>query len=150
MSNSDKKRPQAQLRRKARHYAVQALYRWQLNGGDVAEIEAEFVGEYDFTHVDREYFSELLQGVIYHTPDIDAAFAGQLDRKLEELDQVEVALLRMSVFELKDRLDVPYKVVINEAVDLAKKFGATDSHKYINGVLDRVARTLRAVEFKAG
>lgn len=146
--SSDK--PLVQLRRKARHYAVQGLYRWQINGGSPAEIEAEFVTEYDFAHTDREYFRELLEGVIFHTPDVDAAYADALDRKLDELDQVEVALLRMAVYELKDRLDVPYKVVINEAVDLAKKFGATDSHKYINGVLDKAAKKLRAVEVKAG
>lgn len=143
-------RPLSQQRRKARHYGMQALYRWQVNGGAPGEIEAEFRTEYDFTHADIEYFRAILEGVIYHQPDIDAAFADHLDRDLKELTPVELALLRQAVFELKERLDVPYKVVISEAVALARKFGATDGHKYINGVLDSAAATLRAAEVEAG
>jgi len=142
-------RPLGQQRRKARHYAMQALYRWQLNGGTPADIEAEFRTDYDFTHADIEYFRAILEGVIYHQPDIDAAFAGYLDRDIGEVTPVELALLRQAVFELKDRLDVPFKVVISEAVALAKKFGATDGHKYINGVLDQAAAKLRVTEFQA-
>jgi N utilization substance protein B len=143
-------RPLNQLRRKARHYGMQALYRWHVNGGTPNEIEAEFRTEYDFSQADTDYFRAILEGVIYHQPDIDAAFAGYLDRDIKELTPVELALLRQATFELKDRLDVPYKVVISEAVALAKKFGATDGHKYINGVLDRASATLRATEFQAG
>jgi N utilization substance protein B len=143
-------RPLNQQRRKARHYGMQALYRWQLNGGTPAEIEAEFRTEYDFDHVDKAYFCAILEGVIYHQPTIDAAFAPYLDRDIAAMTPVELALLRQAVFELKDRLDVPFKVVISEAVALAKKFGATDGHKYINGVLDRAAASLRAAEFQAG
>lgn len=142
-------RPLSQQRRKARHYAMQALYRWHLNGGTPADIEAEFRSDYDFSHADIAYFRSILEGVIYHQPDIDAAFAGYLDRDITEMTPVELALLRQAVFELKDRLDVPFKVVISEAVALAKKFGATDGHKYINGVLDQAAATLRAAEFQA-
>lgn len=136
----------AQQRRKARHYGVQALYRWQINGGSAAEIEAEFRTEYDLGQTDLAYFRAILEGVIHHQPDIDAAFAAFLDRDIAELTPVELALLRQGVFELKERLDVPYKVVISEAVALAAKFGATDSFKYINGILDRAAGRLRAVE----
>lgn len=139
----------SQGRRKARHYGVQALYRWQVNGGSPAEIEAEFRTEYDFNQTDREYFRAILEGVIYHQPEIDAAFSQYLDRDIAELTPVELALLRQGIFELKDRLDVPYKVVISEAVALARKFGATDGHKYINGVLDRAASTLRQAEVGA-
>ncbi len=135
-----------QRRRKARHYGVQALYRWQVNGGSPNEIEAEFRTEYDLNQTDREYFRAILEGVIYQQPEIDAAFAEFLDRDITEMTPVELALLRQGVFELKDRLDVPYKVVISEAVALAKKFGATDGHKFINGVLDRVAGRLREAE----
>jgi len=88
-------------------------------GGTAAEIEAEFRGEYDFGRTDLEYFRAILEGVIYHQPDIDAAFAGALDRGVDELTPVELALLRQAVYELKERLDVPYKVVISEAVALA-------------------------------
>ena len=114
-----------------------------------AEIEAEFRTEYDFTHADTGYFRAILEGVIYHQPDIDAAFAAYLDRDIKQLTPVELALLRQAVFELRERPDVPFKVVISEAVALARKFGATDGHKYINGVLDRAASNLRAAEFQA-
>ena len=146
---AEKARPLSQQRRKARHYAMQALYRWQLNGGTPADIEAEFRTDYDFTHADIDYFRAILEGVIYHQPDIDAAFAGYLDRDIGEMTPVELALLRQAVFELRDRPDVPFKVVISEAVALARKFGATDGHKYINGVLDQAAAKLRAAEFQA-
>lgn len=139
-----------QRRRKARHYGVQALYRWQVNGGSPSEIEAEFRTEYDFNQTDRDYFRAILDGVIYRQSEIDAAFSPYLDRDIAELTPVELALLRQGAFELKDRLDVPYKVVISEAVALARKFGATDSHKFINGVLDQVAHQLRTVEIEAG
>lgn len=138
-----------QRRRKARHYGVQALYRWQVNGGSPNEIEAEFRTEYDLNNTDREYFRAILEGVIYHQPEIDAAFVEYLDRDITEMTPVELALLRQSVFELKDCPDVPYKVVISEAVALAKKFGATDGYKFINGVLDRVAARLREAEVRS-
>ena len=150
MKAAGDERPLSQQRRKARHYGVQALYRWHFNGGSPAEIEAEFRSDYDFSHTDTAYFRAVLEGVIYHQPDIDAAFAGYLDRKLGELTPVELALLRQAVFELQHRPDVPYKVVISEAVALARKFGATDSFKYINGVLDRVASRVRGAEVQGG
>ncbi|MBR9795701.1 MAG: transcription antitermination factor NusB, partial [Gammaproteobacteria bacterium] len=93
-----------------------------------------------------DYFSAVLKGVVGDVEALEALFTPALDRKLDELDPIERNLLRLGTFELRDRIDVPYKVVINEAVALAKKFGATDSHRYINGVLDKIARDLRAVE----
>jgi N utilization substance protein B len=136
-------------RRKARHYGMQALYQWHMAGAPVSDIEAEFRADYDFSHVDLEYFQALLHGVPGCVDELDATFEPLLDRKLEELDPIERTLLRMGTFELQQRIDVPYKVVINEAVALAKKFGATDSYKYINGVLDKAARQLRKVEIDA-
>ena len=136
----------AAQRRKARHYGLQALYQWTLSGASVTDIEAEFRVDNDFQHTDGEYFSAVLKGVVADVDAIEALFSPALDRKLEELDPIERNLLRLGTFELRDRIDVPYKVVINEAVALAKKFGATDSHRYINGVLDKVARDLRTVE----
>jgi len=133
-------------RRKARHYAMQALYKWYMTGATLNEIEVEFLGEYDFSHVDKTYFHDLLHGVPACVDELDATLAPLLDRSLAELDPIEHSLLRMGVYELAHRADVPFKVVINEAVALARKFGATDSHKYINGVLDRAARELRGVE----
>ena len=133
-------------RRKARHYGMQALYQWHMAGAALTEIEAEFRADYDFSHVDLEYFQALLHGVPVAVDELESVLEPLLDRPLDELDPIERTLLRMGVFELRERIDVPYKVVINEAVSLAKKFGATDSYKYINGVLDKAARQLRRAE----
>ena len=136
-------------RRKARHYGMQALYQWLMADASLSVIEAEFRADYDFSHVDLEYFQALLHGVPAHVDELEARLEPLLDRKLDDLDPIERTLLRMGAFELAHRLDVPYKVVINEEVALAKKFGATDSHKYVNGVLDKVARELRKAEIDA-
>jgi N utilization substance protein B len=136
-------------RRKARHYGMQALYQWHMAGASLGVIEDEFRSEYDFGHVDLEYFQALLHGVPACVDELEEVLAPLLDRKLDALDPIERTLLRMGTYELKERVDVPYKVVINEAVALTKKFGATDGHKYINGVLDKVARQLRKVEVEA-
>ena len=128
---------------------MQALYQWLMADAQLNDIEAEFRADYDFSHVDLEYFQALLHGVPASLDELEASFEPLLDRKLDELDPIERTLLRMGTFELIERIDVPYKVVINEAVALAKKFGATDSHKYINGVLDKAARQLRKVETEA-
>ena len=139
--------PLAARRHKARHYAMQALYQWHMAGASLNEIEAEFRTDYDFGKVDDEYFHALLHEVPAQLEDIEAIFAQfMVERSLEELDPIERALLRLATFELKERIDVPYKVVINESVSLARKFGATDSYKFINGVLDQVARQLRQAE----
>ena len=136
----------AAQRRKARHFGLQALYQWTLSGASAADIEAEFRIDNDFQHTDGEYFSAVLKGVVGDVDALEALFSPVLDRRLGDLDPIERNLLRLGTFELRDRIDVPYKVVISEAVALAKKFGATDSHRYINGVLDKVARDLRPVE----
>jgi len=136
-------------RRKARHYGMQALYQWQMAGASPREIEAEFLEDYDFSHVDLDYFRALLHDIPARVERLDEMLAPLLDRDLEDLDPIERTLLRMGLYELDERIDVPYKVIINEEVALAKKFGATDSHKYVNGVLDRAARELRKVEIDA-
>lgn len=133
-------------RQKARHFAVQALYRHILAGGTAASIEAEFRTDYDMSGVDLLYFRELLTGVIQQAAELDAVFDPYIDRALNELDPVSHAQLRLSTYELKTRLDVPWLVVIEEAVRLSKKFGPTDGYKYLNGVLDRLARELRPAE----
>ena len=128
---------------------MQALYQWHMAGASTVDIEAEFRADYDFSHVDLEYFQALLHEIPASVDELDAALEPLLDRKLDELDPIERTLLRMGMYELTQRIDVPYKVVINEEVALAKKFGATDSHKYVNGVLDKAARQLRKVEIDA-
>ena len=136
----------AAQRRKARHFGLQALYQWTLSGAALADIEAEFRVDNDFRHTDGDYFTAILKGVTSDVDALEALFSPALDRPLDDLDPIERNLLRLGAFELRDRIDVPYKVVINEAVSLAKKFGATESHRYINGVLDKVARDLRTIE----
>ena len=136
-------------RRKARHYGMQALYQWHMAGASLAVIEAEFRDDYDFSRVDGEYFQALVHEIPACIDELEEILVPLLDRKLNDLDPIELTLLRMGIFELTRRIDVPYKVVINEAVALAKKFGATDGHKYINGVLDKAARQLRKVEIDA-
>ncbi len=129
---------------------MQALYQWDLSGSDLAAIEVQFHEDETFSNVDRDYFHELLHQVPARLDEVEAAFVGYLDRPLAEIDPVERAVLRMASYELMVRIDVPYKVIINEAVNLVKKFGAEQAHKYINGVLDRVARELRPVEHPRG
>lgn len=137
-------------RRKARHYAMQALYQWQMAKAPLNVIETEFRTDNDMTHVDIPYFHELLHGVPKNLGAVEAAFSDHLtERATNELDPITLALLRLATYELMHRIDVPYKVVINESVALAKKFGATDSHKFINGVLDKVAGKLRHIEIAA-
>lgn len=137
------------LRHKARHYAMQALYQWQMSQNALQQIENQFRGEFDFSQVDLEFFQELLHRIPAQVGELDALLAPHLDRAVNELTPIELALLRMGAYELAHRIDVPFKVAINEAVSLAKKFGAAESHKYINGVLDNVAKQTRAVEISA-
>lgn len=139
----------SKARTKARRTAVQALYQWQLTGQNISEIEAQFVAEHDFSKVDFEYFKELLHQVPLRLHELDDHITPLLDRPLEEVDPVERAILRLGVYELRFRLDIPYRAVINESVELTKMFGAEQGHKYVNSVLDKVARNLRAVELKA-
>ena len=147
--DSGKKKSIAGLRRGARKLALQSLYQWEMAGQSLLEIETQFRLHSNMAKVDGDYYSELLHKVPQNLTVIDEAFESLLDRKKESLDKVELALLRLSTYELMFRIDVPYKVVINEGVALAKSFGATDSHKYINGILDLVALNTRKVEKNA-
>jgi len=135
-------------RRKARRFAVQAIYQWQLAGANLAAIEAEFRTDNDMSKVDLEYFHDILHGVPREKSELDAKIEKLLDRRLDELTPVELAILRLGAYEMVHRLDVPYKVVINESVELAKTFGATDGHKYVNGILDKLAQRDRMVEIR--
>ncbi len=130
----------------ARRLAVQAIYRWQLNEGPWQDLLLEFADAEDMPKADFEYFRELIQGVCGSRPQLDIDLAQWTDRPAAQLDPVEHAVLLVSVFELGARPDVPFRVVLNEAVNLARRFGATDGHKYVNAVLDRAARILRTHE----
>lgn len=136
-------------RRKARRALIQAVYQWQMAGGSTAEIEAEFAGNGSLDKADDEFFVELLRGVVLNYPELDAALDPVVDRPVAELDNVERAVLRVAARELATREDVPFSVVIDEYVELAKLFGAEEGHKFVNGVLDKLARTLRPVEVAA-
>jgi len=129
---------------------MQALYQWDLSGSNLKEIEVQFLQDEDFSKADKDYFHELLHEVPARLDEVEAAFSDYLDRPVQDMDPVERAVLRMATYELMTRIDVPYKVVINESVNLTKKFGAEQAYKYINGVLDKAARNLRAVEHPQG
>lgn len=130
----------------ARKLAMQALYQWQLTQQTATEIKKQFLESEDSAGVDREHFEELVSGCIAKNEELAAALKPFIDRPLDQLDPVETAILMIGMFELQQRVDIPYRVVINEAVDLTKRFGATDAHKYVNAVLDRAARELRTAE----
>lgn len=136
-------------RRRARRLIVQALYQWQVSRAEVREIERQFREDPGFARTDAEFFVDVLHGVAREQPKLDALLEPLLDRKLTALDQVELALLRLGAYELTARADVPFKVVIDEYVALAHTFGGEESHRYINGVLDKVARLSRAAEVAA-
>ena len=141
---SKPKKMSPSARRKARKFAVQALYQWQLAGASLMDIELEFREDNDMKSVDVDYFCELLHGVPKQVSRLDECITPLLDRPIEELTSIELAVLRLSTYELLERPDVPFKVVINEGVDLAKTFGATDGHKYVNGILDGLARQIHS------
>ncbi len=134
------------MRRKAREYSVQAIYQWQMTGNPLNEIEAQYLTTMNSKKVDTEYFQELFMGVLTDLETIDKILEPALDRDIEEIDPIERAIIRLSAFELKKRIDIPKKVVINEGIELAKTFGATDGHKFVNGVLDKISKKLRLHE----
>ena len=136
-------------RRKARELMVQALYQWGMAGQNISSIEAQFYAENDPEKIDQDYFREALRTITKTVDEIDELIKSHVDRDIDDLDPVSMALLRLGVFEFGHRLDVPFKVVINEGVNLAKRFGPTDSDKYINGVLDKIAPQLRTAEVEA-
>lgn len=140
---------QRSARRRSRELALQGLYQWLLSGEDAGVIEAHLREEEDFHKADAAHFDALLHGCIADARELDAVLARHVDRRTEDLSPVEHAALMVGAYELRHCIDIPYRVVINEAVELAKTFGGTDGHKYVNGVLDRVAADLRAVEVEA-
>jgi transcription antitermination protein NusB len=142
-----KKAPNKSPRHRARELALQGIYQWRVTSGDDAQIEKQIHAEKNLGRYDKELFSKLLRGALNQHADLEALLAPHLDRPLAELSPVEFAVLLLGAFELSQHLEVPYKVVINEAVELAKTFGGTDGHKYVNGVLDKLAPQLRALEF---
>lgn len=132
-----------QARKKARQRVLQALYQWQLAGQDVRAVEQQFLSDQNMQKADATHFQTLFRGITQQTQRIDTAFNPFLDRGIAHLDPIELAILRIGCYELLHCPDVPWRTAINEAVDLAKMFGATESHKYVNGILDKVAHKLQ-------
>jgi N utilization substance protein B len=136
-------------RRRAREFALQGLYEWLIGGADAGVIDAHMREQEGFDKCDAVHFDALLHGAILEAADIDAVLARHVDRKTSQLSPIEHGVLMIGVYELTHCIDIPYKVAINEAVELAKSFGGTDGHKYVNGVLDKAAGDLRPVETQA-
>ncbi|MBS0584173.1 MAG: transcription antitermination factor NusB [Proteobacteria bacterium] len=137
-------------RARARRRALQAIYAWQISGNSMAKVMEEFRHEQDMEVADLGYFEDLLRGVDEHCAELDASLAPYLDRAVAQVDPIERAALRLAAYELRYRIDVPYRVVINEAIEVTKRFGAEHGHTYINGVLDKLAAQTRQAEYAAG
>lgn len=134
------------LRGRARRRALQAVYAWQMSGSGVRDVIAQFAHEQAREIADLAYFEDLVHGVDQHRESLDEALTPFLDRDIDQVDPIERAVLRIAAYELRHRPDVPYRVVINEAIETAKRFGAEHGHTYVNGVLDRAAAEWRAAE----
>ena len=143
------KAPAKSPRHRARELALQGIYQWRVSGNDAADIEKQMQAEKNLGRYDKPMFADLLRGAVARHADVEALLAPCLDRPLAELSPVEFAVLLLGGYELSQKLEVPYKVVINEAVELAKTYGGTDGHKYVNGVLDKLAPKVRAADFAA-
>lgn len=144
-----KKAPAKSARRRSREHALQGIYQWLVTGDDLGVIDAHTREQDGFEKADRGHYDKLFNGAIEEAADLDTVLARHADRKTTELSPIEHAILMIGAYELKNCIDIPYKVAINEAVELAKSFGGTDGHKYVNGVLDRAAIDLRPVEVKS-
>ena len=133
-------------KRRARKLALQALYQWLMSGSDLSEIEAQFRTVNDMDKIDSNYFCRILHGVPKELATIEASLARFLDRPIEGLNPIELTVLRLSTFELLHCPEIPYKVVLDEAISLTKEFGSQDGHRYVNGVLNNLAREVRQIE----
>jgi len=145
---TEKKGTPKKSRRKSREFALKGLYQWKLTGAEASDIEQHLAEDPAFKQADDIHFRTLLSGVIAHAPALDQQLATHLDRPVGELSPIEHAILLLAAFELVHHPEIPYRVVINEAVELAKSYGGTDGHKYVNGVVDKLAAMVRAVEIK--
>lgn len=133
-------------RSRARRRALQALYAWQVGGSNMGNVIEQFRHEQDMEVADQEYFEDLLRGVERHAAELDAGIKPFVDREVEQIDPIERAVLRLAAYELKYRPDVPYRVILNEAIEVTKRFGADHGHSYVNGVLDKLATHWRTAE----
>ena len=140
------KAPAKNSRRRSRELALQGVYQWRMTGGESAQIEKQICGEKGLGRYDAEFLNQLLNGVLKQHADLEAAVTPHLDRELAELSPIEYSVLLLGAYEMIRHPEIPYRVIINEAVELAKTFGGTDGHKFVNGVLDKLAVQVRAAE----
>jgi N utilization substance protein B len=156
MPNEPKSSPQESsaihpvARRNARRYALQAMYQWLMAGTSLDILEKEFLTYHIDKKFDLDYFKELVHGVPANQIELDQEMSLFLNRPKSEIDPVELSVLRIAIYELLKRPDVPYRVVINEALELTKTFGSVEGHKFVNGILDRIAKKIRATEIEMG
>jgi len=136
-------------RSKSREFAVQAIYQWQVSGNEIKDIISQFQQEKNQKYYEVDYFEDLLRGVLTNLTVLDGHLTPLIDRNIEQVDLVERAILRIATYEMTSHLEIPYRVVINEAVELAKLFGADQGHKYVNGVIDKLAHKVRTTEVNA-
>ena len=156
MSTSDKSpaqpastgQPKAGDRRRARALAMQGLYQRHFTKSPITDIESEFIVDNDMSKVDTAYFRDLLRGVHREQEALDRLIEPFLERPIGEVDAIELAIVRLGTYELKHRVDVPYRVVINEGIEMAKKFGGTEGHKFVNSLLDKLGHRLRLAEIR--
>ncbi len=144
--NREQQRAVIRKRSRARRLAMQALYQWHVNPATMTELKRQYVEKREYADADHEYFDELLRNALKDVDNNVALIAVHADRDVSQLDPLELSIIMVALTEMRHRLDVPYRVVINEAIELAQRFGATDGHKYVNAILDRAAGDLRAVE----
>lgn len=154
MKQPDAKTPSAKPpakspRHRARELALQSIYQWRLSGSDLAQLEQQTSEEKSTGRYDKELYSKLLRGVLAQHAGLEAALAPHLDRRVDELSPIELGVLLLGAYELTGMPEVPYRVIINEAIELAKTYGGTDGHKFVNGVLDKLAAQVRAAEMAA-
>ena len=151
MSDPEKKgeKSVAKARGKSRRYAMQAIYQWQMTGDSISDIKQQFFDDNNFSLIDAEYFSELVSGVASSISELDPLLEKNMPRSVESVDPVERSILRIATYEFLRRFDVPYRVVLNEAVNIAKEYCAENSHAFVNAVLDKVAKEVRHVEVKS-
>ncbi|MBB5208722.1 transcription antitermination factor NusB [Chiayiivirga flava] len=154
MSGNEHRRPRPdgvdpQARSRARRRALQAIYAWQLSGQTIEQVIEQFRAEQDMEVADLEYFEDIVRGIDRHLDQLDGELRAFLDREIAQVDPIERGVLRIAAYELLHRPDVPYRVVINEAIETTKRFGADHGHTYVNGVLDKAAATWRAAEASA-
>lgn len=146
---ADQRRKKRGSRRLSREFVLRALYAWQMTGADAAGLQVEAEADTRFAEANAAFFVELLDAVLKNAEDLDAGLSAYLDRTLDQVSPIEHAALLIGAYELQHSLGVPYRVAINESVDLAKRYGGTDGHKYVNGVLDKLAQAVRRVEIES-